>query len=227
MTHLTKTIQVKADGGSIEGYFSTWTREPDAYGDVVAKGAFTETFERIRENGGTVPFLWNHEAGDLGAYIGTAYDFAEDDHGAFFRATFDDTEQAQRARELAKDGRLAKFSFAYDVLDQGEVTLEDGRKANELRKLELYEVSLVMYPANPDTGVVDVKADEKAGRRNSAKDTEQLERIRSLASEIQTLIDELTTDGDGEGEGAEDADPKAGPDVVEAYRQAVKTLIGD
>lgn len=153
----TKTYEVKADNGTISGYASTWTREPDSYGDVVAKGAFTESIARIQEEGKVLPLLWNHSADDLKAFIGTVHNLEEDEHGLRFDATFDDTEEAQRARALAADGRLAKFSFAYDVLDQATVTLEDGREANELRKLNIHEVSLVMYPANPDTSVVEVK----------------------------------------------------------------------
>ena len=49
MRHKQTNIQVKTGSGSglAEGEFiaypSTFTREPDAYGDVVAPGAFLET----------------------------------------------------------------------------------------------------------------------------------------------------------------------------------------
>ena len=231
--HQVKSFELKAsENGSIKGYFSTWTREPDAVGDVVAKGAFVESFAHIEEKGGTVPFLWNHQSDDLKSYIGTAYGFGEDEHGAYFEASFDDTEEAQRARELALDGRLCKFSFAYDVLDSGEVTLEDGRKANELRKLELFEVSLVMYPANPDTSVIEVKAAGlKSGRRNSAKDAKELERIGSLASEIKDAVSGLleavsegeATDSLEDAKSADEERPSA--EFVDAYKQAIKTLL--
>ena len=181
----TKTIDIKADDmGSIVGYASTWTREPDSYGDIVAKGAFAECIARLKEEGRNIPFLWNHDAMNLKAFIGTVTDLAEDDHGLKFEAGFDATEEAQRARQLAQDGRLCKFSFAYDVLEAGEVTLEDGRKANELRKLNIHEVSLVMYPANADTSVVSVKA----GRRNSAKDADA---IRQAIMLLQGVLGEL------------------------------------
>jgi HK97 family phage prohead protease len=158
-----KTAEVKADAanGSITGYAATWTRTPDSYGDVIAKGAFADSIERIKSEGKAIPLLWNHDSYDLKSFIGTVTDLEEDEHGLKFTATFDGTERAQRARELASDGRLCKFSFAYNVLDAGTVTLEDGTEANELRKLDLFEVSLVMYPANPDTSVVEVKADKK------------------------------------------------------------------
>ena len=181
----TKTFDIKADNlGAIVGYASTWTREPDSYGDVVAKGAFAECIARLKEEGRNIPLLWNHDAMDLKAFIGTVTDLTEDDHGLKFEAGFDGTEEAQRARQLAQDGRLCKFSFAYDVLDAGEITLEDGRKANELRKLNIHEVSLVMYPANADTSVVSVKA----GRRNSAKDADA---IREAITLLQGVLGEL------------------------------------
>ena len=180
----TKTIDIKADHGTITGYASTWTREPDSYGDVVAKGAFTEHIAQIKEEGRVLPFLFNHGAYNLNNYIGTVVDLEEDDHGLKFTATFDDTPEAQRARELSKDGRLAKFSFAYEIIESGEIELEDGRKANELRKLKIHEVSLVLYPANPDTGVVSVKS----GRRNSAKDADA---IREAITLLQGVLGEL------------------------------------
>ena len=58
----TKTIDAKAENGMIVGYASTWTREPDTYGDVVAKGAFAEYIEQLKAEGRVLPFLLNHDA---------------------------------------------------------------------------------------------------------------------------------------------------------------------
>ena len=184
----TKTFDVKADNGTIIGYASTWIREPDSYGDIVAKGAFAECIAKIKEDGKVLPLLWDHNYDDLKSYIGAVTSLEEDDHGLKFEATFDATPEAQRARELTMDGRLAKFSFAYDIIEQGTITLEDGREANELRKLNIHEVSLVLYPANPDTSVVSVKS----GRRNSAKDADVIKQIISLAQSL--LADEVDDD---------------------------------
>jgi HK97 family phage prohead protease len=186
----TKSFDVKADNGSITGYASTWTREPDSYGDIVAKGAFAEHIAQIKEEGRVLPFLFNHGSDNLQNYIGTVTNLEEDDHGLKFDAVFDDTPEAQKARKLSMDGRLAKFSFAYDVLDAGEVELEDGRKANELRKLNIHEVSLVLYPANPDTSVVSVKS----GRRNSAKDADAIREAISLLQGVLGELDDIEED---------------------------------
>ena len=196
----TKTFEVKADHGTISGYASTWTREPDSYGDIVAKGAFLESIERIKESGKVLPLLFNHKGDDLKAYIGTVKELKEDDHGLFFDADFDDTDEGQRARQLAMDGRLAKFSFAYDVLEAAEVTLEDGRKANELRKLNIHEVSLVLYPANPDTSVISVKA----GRRNRKTDEDIIKQIISLANQLLTdEVDDIEEPNESEAKSEE------------------------
>lgn len=183
-----KTFEVKSNG-SITGYASTWIREPDSYGDVVAKGAFLDSISQIEAEGKKLPLLWNHDSYDIKSFIGTVTDLEEDEHGLKFTATFDDTEEAQRARQLASDGRLAKFSFAYDVIEQAEIELEDGRKANELRKLRIHEISLVMYPANPDTSVIEVKS----GRRNSAKDADA---IREAITLLQGVLGELEDEPD-------------------------------
>ena len=190
-------VQYKDEGtGTIEGYASTWVRKPDSYGDVVRKGAFTDTLADDWNGGKGIPFLWSHKLDDLKAFIGTA-SADEDDTGLHFIATFDDTDEAQKVRQLYKDGRLKKFSFAFDVLENGLTTLEDGTKANELRKLKLYEISAVTVPANDTAEVVDVKA----GRRNSKKDADT---IRQAITLLESVLD--TEDPDN---GEDDLDANA------------------
>lgn len=217
----TKTYELKADNGVITGYASTWTREPDSYGDIVAKGAFTDSIANIKAEGKVLPLLYNHDNDELKNFIGTVTELEEDDHGLKFNAVFDATPEAQRARELAMDGRLAKFSFAYDVLDQGEVTLEDGRKANELRKLNIHEVSLVMYPANPDTSVVSVKSaepQEKSGRRNSAKDAEAIREAITLLQGVLGELENIPAEEDAKAKSEE-------PDTVNDEEQMKNELL--
>ena len=186
-------VNYKDEGsGSIEGYASTWIRKADSWGDVVAKGAFTKTLKERWNGGKGIPFLWSHKLDDLKAFIGTA-EADEDEKGLHFVAQFDDTEEAQKVRQLYKDGRLRKFSFAYDVIRSGEVELEDGGKANELQELDLFEISAVTIPANDDAGVVDVKS----GRRNSKADEDKIKQAIKL---LQDVLGEIDQEDDGNGE---------------------------
>lgn len=201
-----KEFNVKYDdsgNGSLEGYASTWIRQTDSYGDVVKSGAFARTLKERWNGGKGIPLLWAHQMDNLKSFIGTA-EAEEDEKGLHFLASFDGTEEAQRVRELYKDGRLSKFSFAFDVRDNGTVTLEDGTKANELRDLELFEISCVCVPANDDAGVVDVKA----GRRNRKSDEETIKQIISLA---QSLLDDEVSDTE---------DPEDGEDKAKANAAA-------
>lgn len=240
----TKEFKVKytdADNGILEGYASTWVRVPDSYGDVVKEGAFKHSLE-TRWNGGTgIPLLWAHQMDNLSSYIGIAQ-ATEDDNGLHFIASFDATEEAQRVRELYKDGRLSKFSFAYDILDEAPVELEDGVKANELRELDLYEISCVCVPANDTAEVIEVKSAEepeekseepeiKAGRRNSAKDADAIREAITLLQGVLGELEEVTEDGEDEAKanGAPEEPEQSNPvkDKLLEYIKSMEVINND
>ena len=188
MATLTKSFGIKAesmgeDGGTVTGYASTFSRERDSYGDVVAKGAFLDTLAAWKEKnaqGRYIPLLWGHDTDNPSSNIGRVISAEEDDYGLLITAELDsENEKAQYVRRLLKQGRVYQFSFAYAVLD-------------------LFEVSIVPLPANRHAEVTDVKAapepDEKAGRRNSAKDADDLNRIKELCGSIESIVNGLLAD---------------------------------
>ena len=200
MDHKTKNfVLVKSDedAGKISGYFSTYDRIPDSYGDVIAKGAFTETIRKRKESGHPFPLCWNHDLNQIIGFVDPS-DIEDTDKGPLMKeASFFNTQLAQEKRELVKSGVVYQFSFAYDVREAAQVTLEDGTKANELQKLDLFEVSIVPVPANPRAEVTDIKA----GRRNSKKDADA---IREAITLLQGVLGELE-----EAEDPEDGEDKA------------------
>lgn len=207
--------------GYITGYGSTFDRVPDSYGDIVKKGAFKNSLKRLEDSGTKLPFLWSHKMDDLKSFIGTVTELEEDDKGLKFTATFDDTPEAQRIRQLYKDGRLSRFSFAYDTLDSGPIELEDGTKANELRELDIFEISAVLIPANSFAEVLDVKdahVDEKAGKRNSAADEAT---IRNAITLLQEILGEVV---DNAGSENNDDDNSKEKDQVVVNEKAEKLL---
>lgn len=195
MGHLYKSFEIKADdAGTISGYFSTYDRIPDSYGDIIAPGAFANTIKARKESGHPFPLAWNH---DLDQIIGTVdpEDIKETEKGPLMTASFFNTPLAQEKREIVKSGAVYQFSFAYDVLDWAPVELEDGTKANELREIELFEISIVPIPANQRAVMTEVKA----GRRNSQKDADA---IREAITLLQGVLGEL--EGADEPEDGED-----------------------
>ena len=241
MEHLIKTTdaQYKDEGnGMLEGYASTWIRKPDSYGDVVKSGAFAKSLEERWNGGKGIPVLWAHKGDDLDAYIGKA-DADEDEKGLHFVMQFDDTPEAQRVRQLYRDGRLSKFSFAYDILEDGIVTLDDGVQAHELREVDIFEISCVLVPANDDAGVVSVKNDEpekKSGRRNSAADEaairEAIEALGKATETLEAVLGEFDDKPAEEPDGGEDEpevnaaaeEPKASNPEKEALLSYIKGM---
>ena len=148
-----------ADGGEIVAYASTFDRIPDAFGDVVAPGAFAKSLADWQASGNPIPLLFGHRTDDPRMNLGAVIEASEDERGLRIRARFDeDNEVAQYTRKLVKEGRLTKLSFAYDTLDSDIITLDDGTRANELKELKIYEISLVPIPANQLTEVISAKA---------------------------------------------------------------------
>ncbi len=227
------------DGGIVKGYASTFDRIPDAYGDVIAKGAFEDTLKHWEEIGKPIPLLYGHSTDDPKYNIGKVTKAFEDERGLYVEAEFDaENDTAQYVRKLAKEGRLYQFSFAYEVLDWDEVELEDGTKANELRKVNLFEVSLVQIPANQRAEVTEVKdapAEVKSGRRNSKADEDELLRIRAMAQDIAEAVDGLIATEDSEeqsevdgdsSEQAQSADGQAkstDAELLEFYKSEIKS----
>lgn len=190
--------QVKAgpDDGLKEGEFlvypSTFTREPDAYGDVVAKGAFLDDIAAWKESGNVLPGLYGHRMDDPDYFVAGAIEEGEDDHGWWVKGVFDlENPKAQQVYRLVKGRRLNQLSFAYDVIDEAGVELEGGRKANELRKLKRYEFSFVPVGANQDTSVVAVKGivdGIKAGRVLSSKNETALREARDAIDSVLVAL---------------------------------------
>lgn len=194
----TKSVPIRVKAGPEDGleegeflvYPSTFTRTPDSYGDVVAKGAFTETIAEWKESGNVLPGLFGHRLDDPDFFVASAIDMGEDDHGWWVKGVFDlESPKGAQVYRLVKGRRITQMSFAFDTLDEGAVELEDGGKANELRKLKVWEFSFVPVGANQDTSIVAVKAladsiaaNAKAGRVLSAKNETT---IRETADQLE------------------------------------------
>ena len=174
-------IQVKSvdlEEGIISGYASVFGNV-DSYGDIVVKGAFSKSIEKIKRTGKVIPVFYGHNMEDPRANIGRVIDLREDSHGLFFEAQLDlsgDT-YGHLVYEQLKDGRLDSLSFGFSITDGANT-----EAGYELRELELYEISVVPIPANQEALITEVKA----GRAISAKN---MDLIRSAYEALGELLD--------------------------------------
>lgn len=218
-------LKAVTEDGAAEGTFEALVSvfgNRDTYGDVVVRGAFTDTLAEWGESGDPIPVLWSHMSMDPDMHIGWVEKAEERDEGLWVRGRIDlDSAKAAQVYRLLKGRRVTQFSFAFDIIDAAEVVY-DGQPVFELRKLKLYEVGPCLIGVNQETELLTVKAaveaqaaaasvarELKAGRTLSAKNEGQ---IRTAYDALGSV---LATIGDDEGkargsEPANDEDPTRG-----------------
>lgn len=158
MKHKDLRVKVKADGddGQFTAYASTFDVK-DSYGDVIRKGAFADTLTEWKDSGNILPVLYGHDFSDPFSNIGAVVEAVEDDHGLKITAQLDlDNAKAAQVYKLLKQKRLTQMSFAFDVVEGAFVDEQDD-SFYELRKVKLYEVSVVPIGANQETEILAVK----------------------------------------------------------------------
>ena len=201
MEHKYKSFEMKAqDNGTIAGYFSTYDKTPDSYGDIIEPGAFTETLEKRKESGHPFPLCFNH---DFSAVIGAVKSVEDTEKGPYIEAEFLDTQLAQDVRKMLMSGAIYQFSFAYDVLSSRAPNKEEEKAGvtNVLTKLEVFEISVVTVPANQNAVATEVKA----GRRNRKSDEEI---IKNCIDALKSLLDDGAEDKPENDEAPAEAEPE-------------------
>lgn len=224
----TVALSVKSAGpddglaeGEFLGYASVFGNK-DSYGDVVVKGAFADTLGVWAKSGNTLPVLWGHDMADPFANIGAVIEAKEDDHGLLVKGRLDlENPKAKQVYRLIKGRRVSQMSFAYDVEEGSFIEKKDDAGHDdsyyELRKLKLYEVSVVPIGANQETEVLAVKAARvadavKAGRVLSSKNEKALSDAYSQLTEAAKVIGDvlaLVQSADPAEEGKASAEPSA------------------
>lgn len=143
--------------GVVEGYASTW--DVDRGNDVILRGAFDKTIARHVSEGRQVRMLWQHNGDQLiGGF--PAEKMREDERGLFVRGEINlETQAGREAYALAKQGVLSDFSVGFSIPSRDAVKYNDtgDRNVREIREVELWEVSMVGEPMNPNANVLAVK----------------------------------------------------------------------
>jgi HK97 family phage prohead protease len=139
---------VEAGGGASSGLrfagYAALFDKRDAGRDTIRRGAFARTLSaRASEHKGALPLYWQHRADMRIGWIERA---EEDARGLRVIATIDNP-QGGAAAALAS-GAVTGLSFGYRARDW--VRDAAGR---ELTDLDLFEVSLVTDPMQPDARV--------------------------------------------------------------------------
>lgn len=152
-------LDIKATGtkGEIEGYASTFGGQPDAYGDVIAVGAFADSLAEHADRGTMPKMFWQHDPADP---IGKWTDAREDNRGLIVKGRLNmGVQRGREAFELLKEGDIDGLSIGYRIR---EYSVDTDTGVWTLEKLDLKEVSIVSIGANQEATVASVKAARSA-----------------------------------------------------------------
>ena len=117
----------------------------DSYRDIVMPGAFQKSMEAHKEKGTMPAMLWQHDAKQP---IGVWDEMSEDSSGlrAVGRLCLD-SPRGREARALLKMKAVRGMSIGFSVPEGGE-SYDKEKNVNLLKSVDLWETSIVTFPAN-------------------------------------------------------------------------------
>lgn len=196
-----KEIRInESDGGTcIEGHaavFDSWSETLGGifpFKEKVRKGAFAESIGRD-----DIRALFNHDPNYvLGRNRAGTLELEEDDVGLRVRITPPDTSWARDITTSIRRGDISQMSIGF-VVEDDEWSSKDGIDTRELKKVRLFDVSPVTFPAYTATDV-GVRAMQeydvyKTEQRKVAEETEyavkkakQQEKLKKLQAKFKII----------------------------------------
>lgn len=182
-----KSIEIKAeavkDDGFFVGYGSVFDLK-DSYGDIVRAGAFAASLADWKSKGKMPKLLWQH---DPSQPIGVWESIEEDDYGLKMqgRLLIDDVAKAREAYALMKSGAIDGLSIGYSVK---LAKWNEDEDALDLFALNLWETSIVTFPANEAATVSEVKTALARGELPTLKAFEKFLREAGFSNSQATAI---------------------------------------
>jgi HK97 family phage prohead protease len=152
-----------SETGTFEGYGSVFGVK-DSYDEIVAPGAFADSLANHKQAGTMPALLWQHRSGEP---IGVYTSMAEDNIGLKVSGQLAiKTTRGAEAYELLKMGAISGLSIGFMPREDSYDKLTG---ITTLKKVDLWETSLVTFPANDAARVQGVKSIETIEDLKSAE----------------------------------------------------------
>lgn len=174
-------FQTRAENGNlyIEGYFAVFGSEYKMWENAIEtidEDAFDDTLD------GDIRALVNHDSTlVLGRTKANTLTLRVDRVGLWGSITINQADQdAMNLYERVKRGDVSQCSFGFDIIDQSTEVMENGTTVWKLRRVKLYEVSVVTFPAYEDTAVTARKKDyeELKKRKKETWKTSMIQKLK-------------------------------------------------
>ena len=154
MEHKSLEFEVKevSEDGHFEGYASTFGNV-DSDMDIIERGAFSDSLAKYKSKAKLPKLLWQHNPQEV---IGVYEEMREDDRGLYVKGRLlKDVSKGREAYALLSAGAMDGMSIGFQTI---EAIFEGASNSiRKILKVDLWEVSLVTWGANPEALVTDVK----------------------------------------------------------------------
>ena len=140
-------VRASEDGTKLVGYAAVFDSpsEPLPFTEFVRRGAFTKTLN----DGADVRLLIDHEGVPLARTKSGTLVLTEDDRGLLVESDLDPMNpDAARLISALRRGDISQMSFAFRTVKDN---WSDDRRTRELREVQLFDVSVVTFPAYEST----------------------------------------------------------------------------
>jgi len=140
-------VRASEDGTKLIGYAAVFDSpsEPLPFTEFVRRGAFTKTLN----DGADVRLLIDHEGVPLARTKSGTLVLTEDDRGLLVESDLDPMNpDAARLISALRRGDISQMSFAFRTVKDN---WSDDRQTRELREVQLFDVSVVTFPAYEST----------------------------------------------------------------------------
>ena len=170
--------------GQIEGYaavFNQWSEIMWSFKERIKPGAFKKTIKDA-----DIRALFNHDPNYvLGRNKSETLELSEDSKGLQFRVTPPDAQWANDLYVSVKRGDIDQASFGFEaVRDEWDHNKEPAER--DLIEVKLFDVSIVTYPAYPQTSVSARSLAEMFIAR--VQHTDDPETIRYMLEQLDEII---------------------------------------
>lgn len=140
-------VRAENEGKTLVGYAAVWDSPSEYMGftEFVKRGAFSKTLN----DGADVRLLIDHEGVPLARSKSGTLALEEDERGLRVEAELDPMNpDAARIMSAMKRGDLSQMSFAFRTIKDN---WNNDRSVRELREVQLFDVSVVTFPAYEQT----------------------------------------------------------------------------
>jgi HK97 family phage prohead protease len=200
-------VREDASGMFLEGYaalFNSRSENLGGFTETIKPGAFRASLKARND----IKLLWNHDTGAvMGSTRAGTLTLTEDERGLRVSATLPDTTYGRDARELVRRGDVTGFSFGFSMPARGGDEWSADGTERVLKSVRLHEVSLVAFPAYPETnGTATVRGLDKIAQRANvdadalADALLKIENGEDISSDdrtlLQTVINELAPEAE-------------------------------